>query len=493
MDMSDGAVVNALLVAVRSDAMLIAAILSFTGTYVVGATIQRRAVAPSLHWRQAFVSAAHDEAHSISGALRLQRIAATPPDASGSEEVSHHSRARLAATLATAAFLGLAGALAIALSGHPPAPIVALVPASAAAIAAVVTAARLSRPLATRAVLVRQGARLVASSLFVEVSAATAMVVTVAVVVHTAGLTAVSLVEVAAITLATRLAVSLTPWPGGLGVADVTLLVPLMWIGVPLHVALAAVLIWRAGSVLAVTAAVVVARRTRMAPTPPPGPATTDGGRILHRALFGSLSLLPQGLRDTARRTVFDALFALSDDPWGYQEVAYERRKQDHLLAAVRSDARTVVEVGCADGHNLVALARRRPDLRIIGTDVSSSAVALAIQRTHELPNIRVVQSEDFDELSAEAHGHIDCVILAEVLYYLGTERSMRDTLEPVRKLMSPDCNVILLHGSADATALHERAMRALELRGVVTQPVDDPERPFVVTVAVRRSDDPTW
>lgn len=492
MDVSDGAVANALLVAVRSDAMLVAALLAVTSTYVVGATIHRRALAPALHWRQAFVSAAHDEAHSVSGALRLQRIAGVPPGALGSAEDPHNGRARLAATLVTAAFLGLAGALALAVSGHPPAPIVALAPASAAAVAAVVTAARISRPLATRTVLARRGARLVASSLFVEVSAATAMVVTVAVVVHTAGLTAVSLVEVAAITLATRLAVSLTPWPGGLGVADATMLVPLMWIGVPLHVALAAVLIWRAGSLLAVTAAVVVARRTHMAPMPLSGPATTDGGRILHRALFGSLSLLPHGLRSTARRTVFDAVFSLSDDPWGYQEVAYERRKQGHLLAAVGSDARAVVEVGCADGHNLVALARRRPNLTIIGTDISSAAVAVAIQRTHGFPNIHIVRSDAFDDLGAEIKGRIDCVILAEVLYYLGTERSMRDALEPVRQLMSPDCKVILLHGSADATALHERAMRAMELRGVATQPVDDPERPFVVTVAVRGPDDPT-
>ena len=65
----------------------------------------------------------------------------------------------------------------------------------------------------------------------------------------------------------------------------------------------------------------------------------------------------------------------------------------------------------------------------------------------------------------------------------------MRDTLDPVRQLMSPGCQVILLHGSADATALHERAMRALDLRGVATQPVDDPERPFVVTLAERWPD----
>lgn len=490
MDMSDGAVVNALLVAVRSDAMLVAALLAVAGAYVAGATIHRRAMAPALHWHQAFVSAAHDEAHSVSGTLRLQRIAALPTSALASAEDPHNGRARVAATLVTAAFLGLAGALALALSGHPPAPIVALAPASAAAIAAVFIAARILRALATRTVLVRRGVRLVASSLFVEVSAATAMVVTVAVVLHTAGLTAVSLVEVAAITLATRLAVSLTPWPGGLGVADATLLVPLTWIGVPIHVGIAAVLIWRAGSLLAVTAALVVARRTHSAPMPPPGPATTDRGRILHRALFGSLSVLPQGLRDAARRTVFDAMFSLSDDPWGYQEVAYERRKQGYLLAAVGSDARTVVELGCADGHNLVALARRRPNLTIFGTDVSSAAVAVATQRTHEYPNIHVLRSDDFDDLGAELKGRIDCVILAEVLYYLGTERSMRDTLGPVRKLLSPDCQVILLHGSADATALHERAMRALDLRGVATQSVDDLERPFVVTLAERWPDD---
>lgn len=491
MNLSDEAMVDALLVAARSDVMLVAALFVVAGAYAAGATLQRQALAPAPYWRQAFVSAAHDEAKSINAVLRITHRPAIRSDASGGAVDSHHREARLAATLVTAAALGLAGALALALSGHPPSPLVALAPASAAAIAAIITAARISRPLATRTVLARRGARVVATSLFAEVSSATAMVVTVTVVLHTAGLTAISLVEVAAITLATRLAVSLTPWPGGLGVADVTLLVPLMWIGVPLHVGLAAVAIWRAGSLLAVTAAVVVASRTRIAPPPPPGPATRDGGRLLHRALFRCLSRLPQGLRDSGRRKVFDAMFALSDDPWGYEEVAYEHRKQGHLLDAISSEARTVVEVGCADGHNLVALARRRPDLTIIGTDVSSAAVAIATRRTRLYPNVEVVRSDDCGSLRAAVERHIDCVILSEVLYYLGSERTVRDALQPVHQLMSPDCRVILLHGSTDADVLHQRAMQALELYALDHRRVDDPERPFVMTVAARSAGPP--
>lgn len=482
--MSSLAVADALLIAVRSDVMLGAAVLTVGGAYATGAAMRRRALDPALHWRSAFVSGAHDEAHAASGALGFRRSNNALTSALGSSDESLHFTARHSATLITVAILGLVGALALALSGHPPSPIVAIGPASIAAIAAFFIAVRISRSAATRAILAQRGARLLLSSLFVEMSAATALMVSVAVVVHTAGLTAVSLVEVAAITLATRLAVSLTPWPGGLGVADAILLVPLMWIGVPFHVGLAATIIWRAGSLVAVAAALVVARYTSASPSHSFGPAATDGGRILHRALFVTLGLLPRGPRDALRRRVFDAMFALCEDPWGYRDVPYERRKRDHLLAEVGTDVRTLLEVGCADGHNLEALARLRPEMTIIGTDISSAAVAIAARRTREFGNVRVICDNESGGVAAALTEDIDCLILAEVLYYMGTDRAMRETLQPVRRLMSPDCRVILLHGSADAGMLHERALRALDLCETSSRRVEDPERPFIVTLA---------
>jgi ubiquinone/menaquinone biosynthesis C-methylase UbiE len=205
---------------------------------------------------------------------------------------------------------------------------------------------------------------------------------------------------------------------------------------------------------------------------------------VLHRALFGAMSLMPLRVRDKARRRAFNAMFSLSDDPWGYQRLGYERRKQEFLLAEVGSTARVIVEVGCADGHNLVALARQLPASTVIGSDVSSVAVRIAAQRTRDFSNVRVIGPDAYDELPESLHDRVDCIVLAEVLYYLVGERAIHDALAPLLRIASADCRVIMLHGSADADRLHDRAARALGLRIANARRIDDAERPFTLAVA---------
>lgn len=205
---------------------------------------------------------------------------------------------------------------------------------------------------------------------------------------------------------------------------------------------------------------------------------------MLHRALFGAISLMPLRVRDKARRRAFNLMFYLSDDPWGYQQLGYERRKQESLLVEVGSSAGVIVEVGCADGHNLIALARQLPASTVIGSDVSTVAVRIATQRTRDFSNVRVIGPEAYGELPESLHGRVDCIVLAEVLYYLVGERAIHDAMAPLLRIASEDCRVIMLHGSADADRLHDRAARALGLRVAHARSIDDPERPFTLAVA---------
>lgn len=481
---SQWVIAEAALIAVRSDVMFAAATAAVAGVYAVGATVNRRAMEPALPWRQAVVGGAQDEAWVMGNTIRHPWKTSTPDQHAVQNENRPAHKARLAVTLVTVAVLGLAGALALSLSGHPPTPLMPMVPVIIAASLAIVVALHISQQLTTRSILISRGVRLVASSLFVELSAAIAMVVAVSVVVHTAGLNAISLAEVVAITLATRLAVVLTPWPGGLVIADAVFLVPLIWIGVPFHVGLAAVLIWRAGSLLAVSAALVTAAFTH--PLPSRSCETFEGksGRLAHRALFGFLSVLPSGIRGVIRSKVFDSMFSFSDDPWGYQQSDYEHRKRQALILAVNVQSRLIVEVGCADGHNVVALAEKLPEATVIGLDVSATAVEIATRRTQNLANVQILNVIDGSRTEISSQGNIDCIILAEVLYYLGTERAIREALNPLHSQMSRDCRVILLHGSIDADSLHDRAIRALNLNVESNQFIEDSERPFVITVA---------
>jgi len=101
-------------------------------------------------------------------------------------------------------------------------------------------------------------------------------------------------------------------------------------------------------------------------------------GRYLHRSLFKLLSILPRQLRIFIQRLSFDLLFKASKDPWGYQDSEYEAKKRESLLNSIPSDFELLLEIGSADGHNLMAIEAEHPDTRLVGIDISSEAVQRA-------------------------------------------------------------------------------------------------------------------
>jgi hypothetical protein len=457
---------DAIALALRSDVMLIVSMVLICSASLLGTAARHRALRPEFQWGQALLT-------------RIQI------------ENDYEKRARAATSLVSVTLIGSVGAAALFLSGHAPAPFLAIAPPALAIAIAALLVVRTCRASGPRAVLKERGSRLIASSLFAEVSLALAVVVTVIVVIHTEGLTAVSILEIAAISFASRLAMRLTPWPAGIGIADAALLIPLTWIGVPIHVALSAILIWRASSLLAVTATLILTRSSLDAPRNFTGKHSADLGRALHRALFMAISLLPGFARDAVRRKVFNRLFAHSQDPWNYQTSNYEARKREALLAAIPPHMNGLAEVGCAEGHNLLTLARMRPDITLFGLDISETALAIATKRADGLRNIHFLSPGDPNNFAMLRVLGIDCVVLSEVLYYMGHQQSMRRNLAQLRTVMRPGCHVVMLHGASDAQVLHHRAMRALNLSVVSETRVDDPIRPFVLTVARARPTEP--
>jgi SAM-dependent methyltransferase len=221
-------------------------------------------------------------------------------------------------------------------------------------------------------------------------------------------------------------------------------------------------------------------------------PTDSRLGRFVHRAGFALLALLPGQLASVARRRLFDTMFGLADDPWDYALMPYEQRKQTQLAAAIPSGAGVIVEVGCADGHNVAALARLHPGSTVIGIDISERAVATATRRVHDHTNAMVFRSDARSVADAldEFRGQVNVLVLSEVLYYLGTSPQVQQALMPARALLSPDATVVLVHGAYDAQRLHEPACTALGVVRVADTVVDDPDRPYTVTVALATRDE---
>lgn len=476
--MSVWVVAEATQLALASDVMLATSAGTVLSGYAVGAVAHRRTAQPGLSWRQAVVAAAHDAQRGMPTASLLQ--------GRGGREL--RTSAAAAATRSTgalaAAVLGVAGVTLAVASGNLPAagPIATL--AAALAALALLFAASSWRPEPVRSLLSRRGVHLAVSATFRELCITGSMAVPVLAVAHTAGVASLSVLEVLAVVMATRLVTAAVPVVGGLGVADVTLMVGLAWMGVPIPVGVAAVMIWRTASMAAWLVSTAIASRSHPMQSSWNSPARDGTGRYFHRLAFAVLGWLPAAVRDRTRGRLFDLLFTMSPDPWGYGEAPYETRKRTHLVGAVGTGHRVIVEVGCADGHNLVALAQANPTATIIGTDVSETAVRIAARRTRHLDGVHIIHASDVDGLQRAVPGPVDCIVLAEVLYYLGGQHAMRQSLQPLRQTMSHDAVVVMLHGAVDATALHERAAAALGMSLAGKVDVPDAERSFQVAVA---------
>lgn len=277
--------------------------------------------------------------------------------------------------------------------------------------------------------------------------------------------------------------------PAGFVVADAVLAALLLGVGVSPGAALATTALWR-GSMLAAWSASVLIRTRRHVGTgdlaPPNAPTGSVLGELVHRTAFRLLASMPPALARRARRLVFQSLFTASDDPWQYAALPYEARKRSQLLDQVGPAPGTVVELGCADGHNLVALAQAHPHARLVGLDISPRAVEVAKAGVRGAAHVTVLEA-DFRgapaALRARGITAIDTLILSEVLYYLGGPARVQTELAGLRALLAAGGRVLLLHPSPDAERLHQAALTALGAAPEQIIVVDDPDRPVTLHI----------
>lgn len=485
----------------------VAAALTLAITVVLGlcaAPVHRRILQPALHWRGcATLGAVDDVYHRSLGVLsavalpRLERAHARVGSVNPTRQADHTRTAFRAASRA-GAWLAIVFVPMLWLTGHLPVD-------PSWILAAVVTAAALLIGLgpardagadreARTAAADRRGARSLAAAIALEVAAAGGIVLVLWALQHTAGVPASGAGEAVAVALVARSLVHVSPAPLGLGLADVVLVAGLTLIGTSVSIAIATALLWRISTVVVLVAQFAFVtwapRRSPLDAIDDGAPAESRWGQSLHRGLFRAVGMLPGVAASAVRRHVFESMFRRHDDPWAYDTSDYEARKRGVLVSKVPESANVILEVGCADGHNLVALAKERATAAIIGVDVSAAAVVAARAKTDRCANVTVVQADAqqcVDLLSAY-RGRVDVVVLAEVLYYLGGERALRRTIAPIAELLAPDATVVLCHGGSDAAALHAGACAALGATALSDHVVEDPDRPFTLTLATAAS-----
>lgn len=182
----------------------------------------------------------------------------------------------------------------------------------------------------------------------------------------------------------------------------------------------------------------------------------------------------------------FEKFYADSgDDPWGFLDRWYEKRKRALTLASLpRESFRRAYEPGCSIGVMTELLAPRCGQL--LATDVSEAALAQARRRTSHLGHVRVERGS----VPAQwPDGELDLVVLSELGYYCGPLDLARLSARAAASL-APDGVLVACHWrhpvpeyplGGDEVHASLRAQPELEL---LAQHV---EEDFLLDVLVRR------
>jgi cyclopropane fatty-acyl-phospholipid synthase-like methyltransferase len=178
----------------------------------------------------------------------------------------------------------------------------------------------------------------------------------------------------------------------------------------------------------------------------------------------------------------FDLLFKASKDPWGYQDSEYEAKKRESLLDSMPSDFELLLEIGSADGHNLMAIEAEHPDTRLVGIDISSEAIQRARERSKGTIDFqRAVPG--ISQRLRQQYGTFDVLVFSEMLYYIGSKSAWKELLTPMKTLIRPGTIVVAVHPASDAAILHDRLAEILELEVLSNRYYPDESRPYEIRI----------
>ncbi len=137
----------------------------------------------------------------------------------------------------------------------------------------------------------------------------------------------------------------------------------------------------------------------------------------------------------------FDAMYAAAEDPWGFEERWYERRKYAISLAQLPAERyHRAFEPGCSIGVFTRLLARRCD--AVASCDVAEAAVQAAARRNRDQPHVRV---ERRDLPAQWPAGRFDLIVFSEILYYFG-DSDLEQMLKHAVAALEPEGALLAVH-----------------------------------------------
>ena len=141
------------------------------------------------------------------------------------------------------------------------------------------------------------------------------------------------------------------------------------------------------------------------------------------------------------RREYFESMYSSREDPWGFDERWYERRKYALTLAALgRPRYRRAFEPGCANGALTELLADRCDEL--VATEMIEKVAERARGRLSGRSGVEVGIAT-FPDGWPEGGG--DLVVWSEIAYYL-TPSGADAALDSLERWLAPDGELVAVH-----------------------------------------------
>lgn len=124
-------------------------------------------------------------------------------------------------------------------------------------------------------------------------------------------------------------------------------------------------------------------------------------------------------IRDGVFIGKFEEMYQKFSDPWHQlKEVDNSYSRLDTVLSLRKLKVEAVLEVGCGLGVFTSYLSQALPNIKIVGMDISKTAVSRASERYPKLKFI-ACSLNDIDKVICDERYNFDIIILSEVMWYI--------------------------------------------------------------------------
>jgi len=114
-------------------------------------------------------------------------------------------------------------------------------------------------------------------------------------------------------------------------------------------------------------------------------------------------------------------------DPWDFLTSNYEQKKYIRQIFLVKDrlpNPKRILEIGCGEGAHTILIAKKFPNAKIIGVDISSTAIHRA-KKNVKNDKVEFLEEDIVKYLYYIQDEHFDLIFWSESIYYIGDKLTL--------------------------------------------------------------------